>query len=428
MAIKILPSLSFLGGLILLTFSSYLAANENTSHTIARLLIAEIALSRDMPKIALEHYLKASQATTDPKIAAYATQLAVRTADIQTAVRPATLWAQKAPTDLEAQMTVIALQLRLGHISQSLPYLIQMTKISPEGADQHFMVLYRSLSEERDKQSVLEALTLLDEQRPNQPFSSIALSDIYLQQQNYSKALYFSKKAIQIAPDASNAVIIHGECLRQTSDLPTALTFLESHLEKTPNNPYIRYYLGELYFYHHELDKAKQQFEQLAQNPQTPPEMLLQLTNLSMQQEWFKLAQNTLQTVEKNPEYEGSARYFLGRLAEAEKSPEKAIQWYTRVYEGPFQVLSRIRAAILLLESQKEPHQALSVLESATPETLGDFKRLSLTRIQILVSMQEYSAALHTANQGLKLIENDSDLLVARNFIQEKLNNTAIKP
>ena len=418
---KILPSLGFLWGFALLIFSSYVTANPSSSQTLSRVLTAEMALSRDLPKVALEEYLKASRETGDPKIAAYATQLAVRTADVQTAILPATLWAQKAPHDLEAQMTIIALQLRLGHISESLPYLIQMTKISPEAADQHFIVLYRSLSEESDKQSVLEALIMLDKQQPQQPFSAIALSDIYLQQQEYTKALHFSQKAIQLAPNSTNAVIIHGECLRQTSTLSVALSFLESHLAKTPDNPYIRYYVSELYFHSHDLEKAKTNFEILVKNPNTPPEMLLQLTNLAMQQQWFDLAQQCLQKVEKNPQYEGSARYFLGRLAEAQQSPTTAVQWYTQVYEGPFQVLSRIRAAVLL-EAQNEPQKALSVLESATPETLGDFKRLSLTRIHILMGMHNYSAALQAVDQGLKLIAEDSDFLLARNFIHEKMN------
>lgn len=397
-----------------------LEAQNIPAPTLYRLMTAEIALDRNMPQIALSQYLSASQESQDPTIAAYATQLSVRSSDVRTALVPALLWAKKDPNNLEAQMTVIALQLRLGYIHKSIPYFTQVIKISPDAADQHFLILYQELSHETDKEAVIQALTLLEKEVPNQALSAIALSDIYLQQQQYDKALYYSEKSIKIAPQSTNAIIVYSESLRQTKSFSAATQFIEAHLSKTPNNPYIRYYLSDLYFYDKNFEKAQSNLAILAKTPQVPPEMLLQLTNLAMSQQWFPLAQQFLQKAEQYPEYQSTARYFLGRLSEAQKSLEGAITWYMQVHEGPFQTLAGIRAAILL-EAKGHYQQALSVLESTSPATLGDFKRVSLTQIHIFMNMKNPNAALQVANQGLKVLGDDKDLITVREIIETTL-------
>jgi tetratricopeptide (TPR) repeat protein len=407
-------------GLVLLFFPRDLPAAEPKAPILYRLLVAETALQRGNIPEALSYYLKAAEESQDPSVAATATQLALEYSDVKTALIPAKIWAAADPKSVEAQLTTAALYIRLGKSEEAVPYLQQLMVLEPELADQHFIVLYTELNQPQDKQAVIQALVHLTEKSPQQALSLIALSDIALQAGSPQHALALAEKALAISPESSNAKIVYAESVRQTQNVQIASKFVEQQLVKNPKDAYLRHYLTQLYLDTAALSEAKQHMTYLSQQKDLPFPMLVQLTKMSLQSEWFSLAKHFLISMKQDPLQARTAYYFLGRVSEMEKLPKDAIIWYQKVDEGPFAVMSALRAAVLLQEAHQY-EEALATIDAVAPQTVGDLKRLVLLKTNVLSYLNKYDDACQTLTKTLKILHNDADLLFARGITYEQL-------
>jgi len=85
--------------------------NTTLSHQdiLTHLLLAELAIQRNMLEVALDHYMIVTKYTNNAQVAQLTTELAIELSDPTNALIAADIWAKSAPTDLQAQLVAVTL-------------------------------------------------------------------------------------------------------------------------------------------------------------------------------------------------------------------------------------------------------------------------------------------------------------------------------
>jgi tetratricopeptide (TPR) repeat protein len=139
----------------------------------------------------------------------------------------------------------------------------------------------------------------------------------------------------------------------------------------------------------------------------------------------YKNALVYLKQLEPYSIYWDAAKYFIGKIYEQQHDFGKAIEWYTQVNSGKYNVNAAIRAAMLLAIDNNFT-AAIDVLDNSQPNSLTEQKKVILTRIELLVEANQYSEALMDVNAALNALPDDIDLLYARSLVASYLDNVKL--
>lgn len=391
------------------------------AESLFQLMAAEMALDREHPDVALANYIAAAKETQDASVAARATQIALTVASLEVAIEPAVIWAKAAPENLEAQITTAALYIRLDQVAKAIPYLRQAEVQNPEEALQYYLVLFRQLQKDNDNKRVIQALQQLTEAETKIPSAHLALGEIYLYSGEDKKALLMSEGALKIAPDSVNAIQLHTEALFRNKGKEVAKTFIDKQVNQfADNQPLKQYYAQFLLDNAYEAD-AKKQIEQIIENPKLSAEELLQFARMSIQAQWYDLAEKILKRTSGMPESKDLSYYFLARVSEMKNQPNEAIDQFQQVLTGPFHVLSQIRASVLLTD-KKRFDEALVVLSRIQPNDDADAKQILLAKIDVLNKSKHFKESLVLIDENLLSMPDDLELLYARSLIADQLD------
>lgn len=388
------------------------------AESLYQMLAAELAESRNQPEIALANYIAAAKQTQDPNVAKRATELALSHTSLEVAVEPAELWAKLAPNDLESQITMAAIYIRLFKAEKAIPYLKQLEKINPDEVHQHFLLLYQQMPQDNEKEVLVKALNQLSQQ-PNSFAANIALGEINLQTEHPDKALTFSEKALKQKPENIYSIQLYTKTLVALKQTPKAKKYLDSIANNTTRLDLKSFQLQFLANQKFDVE-GKKVLHEIMQQFDLKPGEILQLAKFSMQAQWYKSSQEILERLRTFPESKDIAHYFLARIAEIQNKPKDAIQWFEQVLTGPFHVLSQIRASVLLM-NEKEYDKALTLLSRAQSQNLNDKIRLIITESEVLQKAQRYDQAFDKLTEAVQLDPNDDELLYSRSLLATQL-------
>lgn len=385
-------------------------------------MAAEMALDRHHPDIALANYIAAAKETQDPAIAARATQIALSTASLETAVVPAVIWAHAAPKNMEAQVTAAALYIRLNDIAKSLPFLRQSNVINPNESYQYFLILFKQLQKEEDSQRVVQALEQLSKEKPANLSAALALAEIYLFKGNHQQALNMCQTALSIDGHSVPAIELCTEAMVRTQNKANAQSFIAKKAAELQSNTDLQQYYVQFLLEQNEPSQAREVLVKLINNATLSPEALLNNARLCLQAQWYDLGDKLLKKASEDPKSRDLAYYFLARSNEMQNKELDAVKDFQEVKDGPFHVLSQIRASILLSD-KKQYDEALKTLTAATANDENDTKQILLASVEVLGKAHRYPEALHKLNDYLQINGEDLDILYARSLVAERMND-----
>jgi len=391
------------------------------AESLFQLMAAEMALDREHPDVALANYIAAAKETQDAAVAARATQIALTVASLEVAIEPAVIWAKAAPENLEAQITTAALYIRLDQVSKAVPYLRQAEVQNPEEALQYYLVLFRQLQKDNDNKRVIQALQQLTEVETKIPSAHLALGEIYLYSGEDKKALSMSEGALKIAPNAVSAIQLHTEALFRNQGKEIAKTFIDKQVNHYADNHLLKQYYAQFLLDNGYEADAQKQIEQIIDNPKLSAEELLQFARMSIQAQWYDLAEKILKRTSGMAESKDLSFYFLARVSEMKNQQNEAIDQFQQVLTGPFHVLSQIRASVLLTD-KKRFDEALTVLSRTQPNDEADSKQILLAKIDVLNKSKHFKESLALINQSMETMSDDLELLYARSLVADQLD------
>lgn len=391
------------------------------AESLFQLMAAEMALDREHPDVALANYIAAAKETQDAAVAARATQIALTVASLEVAIEPATIWAKVAPENLEAQITTAALYIRLDQVAKAVPYLRQAEMQNPEEALQYYLVLFRQLQKDNDNKRVIQALQQLTETETKIPSAHLALGEIYLYSGEDKKALAMSEGALKIAPNSVSAIQLYTEALFRNQGKEVAKQFIDKQVAQLADNQTLKQYYAQFLLDNGYDADAKKQIEQIIDNPKITAEELLQFARMSIQAQWYDLAENILKRTSAMPDSKDISFYFLARVSEMKNQQNEAIDQFQQVLTGPFHVLSQIRASVLLTD-KKRFDEALTVLSRTQPNDESDAKQILLAKIDVLNKSKHFKESLALINESMQTMPDDLELLYARSLVADQLD------
>ncbi len=390
-----------------------------------RLILAELALDRRNPGLALDLYLNLAEDTQDAAIAQRATDLSILFAGLDVALEPARIWAAAEQDNVQAQATVAAILLTQLKAKESLPYLAQLEAADPVNVSQHYQVIYDELKLPQEKEEVISALKMLIENTPDASGPYLTLSSIFLDKRDPETAFQYTEKALEHGFKDASLPILHAQALHQLQRQPDALLFLTDEARKTPENTELQLYLTEVLLrVWNDPMKAKEQLSLFMKGTPSSEEFLAGVI-LSIEYEWYSEAKNLLNVLRKDSKHEDTAEYFLGRVNEFEGNTDKALVWYEEVDRGQYQAIARLRMASLL-KAENKLTEALDAISQARPRHPEDIKLLALLELEILTKLDRYDEAFIALSDTVAVLPFDSDILYIRALLAEKLNNLEI--
>src|SRR5262249_30675114 len=116
-----------------------LPAVELTEQLLFKIMVAEVALQRGQPQIAVSAYLELARETRDPRIAQRATEVAWNARFISAALEAAGIWLQADPTSTQARQIVATLLVNQSQLADAIPQLERWLAADKDNVGQSFL-------------------------------------------------------------------------------------------------------------------------------------------------------------------------------------------------------------------------------------------------------------------------------------------------
>lgn len=395
------------------------SSEKQNSLVLYNILVAEIAASREMKQVALNHYLKAIKQTKDPAVAEASTLLAISLEAPDEALISAERWAKEDPLNLQAQLITMTLLISQS-IEQALPYLTKVIELDPTQNDHALMEVQSRLSESSAK-NLKEALNTIALTRPNDPYAHLIAAESAVEQRDIGSATRWVDSALNQKPDLTGAIELKARLIRyqKDSDAP-AMRFIKAQLEKFPQNNELRFFYASALLDVEKIEEAKSELKQLVNDPKYGGSALLILADLYLKEKQWKEASSALKKAQAFPDASDGAEYLLGEAEELQGNSSAAIERYSNVNKSPYQIPAVLRAIALLRKTQSY-QEAINLIHNSTPTTFEEQKQLLLIEIDLLNASKASDEAMELASDILIKLPGDEDILLSRAITATKL-------
>ena len=393
---------------------------ELTAPMLFDFLLAEVALQRGYPEIALKNYLKITQAAQDPRFAQRATEIALNLREPFAAEKAISLWTQLDPSSMNAHQAAAALLVNMGRLDEARPHLEILLASDESAVDDAFMQLNKLLATHSDKVASLKLVQQLAEPYPDLPEAHFAVSQAAWLAENFEIALNAMRQALKLRPDWEIAAVYQGQILRRMHYADVA-AYYKDFLDKYPKANEVRAAYVRMLIAEQDYDNARAQLQQLlVENPDNA-DIALTIGLLSMELRDFDLTEThfkkALSLGYKDP---STVHFYLAQIYEETQRSEMAIASYRKVKTGDRFIPAQIRYAALLAE-KGELNAARQHLQQLPAVNDQQMAHLILAEAQLLRQLGEHQQAFDLLDDGLQKLPDFPELLYDRALAADKI-------
>jgi len=398
---------------------------ELTEDVLYRLLLAEVAVQRGQPHVAVPTYLELARDTLDPRIAQRATEVAWNARFQSAALEAATIWLQADPKSTRARQIIAALLVNQAQLAEAQPHLEKWLAADPDNVGQSFLQLNALLARHRDKAAVLELMRGLAAKYPNVPEARLAVAQAAWNAKDSELSLKEARAALELRPDWEVAALFVAQVLQRSSD-EKAIDYLSAYLKDHPNARDVRLNYARLLVNVKRYPEAREQFQVLVKAYPQNAEVHMAVALLAVQANDYDTAEaqfrRVLELDYKDPD---AVRVYLGQVEEERKNYDASMKWYASVSRGGHYVNAQARYAGVLAKQGKlaEARQHLQQVEAQ-----NNLERVQLAQAeaQLLREANEYEEAFDVLGQALEKMPNAPDLLYDYAMAAEKVDRIDI--
>jgi len=398
---------------------------QQNAELVYLLLLAEVSAQKGELAISVASYLKASQISSDPKIAERATRVASFARDYPSAMLAAERWAELRPRLLDAQHSLVILYLRNNMLDKAAGAVEKVLKLTEKSKIQGYGHLIALLNNEKDKKSVMLLMEKVVAKHSENTYANFAYARLALQFKQYEKAKVFASKSIKLKPDFEAAHSLIARIYMVLGETDKAMATMQALLKKSPKSVAHRATYARLLAVAKRYDQALKQFGLVLKQSPDNPDIVYAVALLTLEQRKLKLSEKYFNKLLSMHKRVLESYYYLGSIAEKRKQYNKAIGWYIKVKHGDNKFNANIRVAQLLAK-QGKMKSARDYLHSLGRNDPNLAVRLIIIEIDILSNAKDYKTAMQVADQGLKEFSGNADLLYARSMLAEKADRMDI--
>ncbi|MCH9670664.1 MAG: tetratricopeptide repeat protein, partial [Gammaproteobacteria bacterium] len=386
------------------------------NNTLARLLIAEFAIRRGEPMVAVKNYLEVAKETRDAEVAERATRIAVYARDQKAGLEAAALWREVAPAKVDAQQAYASLVLRTDDEDAAAKALVELGERWNEPPGQGYQIGAQLLNRQRDKEHRLRVMRKVAARASEDPYALAALSRVAARSGETAQASALIESSLEIKPDVPEHVMLLASVQRMEGQVEPALATLESYVAKHPEAAEARMLLGRYLIDAKRYDDARMQFETLAEQQPERDDVRYALGLLLLQTERHAEARPHFKKLVSLGKRRESAYYYLGQIDEAEKLPDEALRSYRRVDRGEHYLNAQIRIASIY-SSKGQMQRAREHLGSVRRDSAQDDIRLYRAEAELFARESKYDEAIKVYDIALEAHPKHTDLLYARAMV-----------
>ncbi len=396
---------------------------ELTASLLYGVLLGEIAGQRGRLDVAGASYLQAAKQSNDPRIAERALKISIYGKQPRLAYQAARRWVELAPDNAEARQTLAVLALRLDQRQEALnqfEYLLRQNNGRDSGASYQSMLAL--LAREPDKARALHVMEKLVEIRPQDPQAYLAYARLAVRTEDWSLAEQQIARSLELKPDWTEALILRAQVNLKQDRGSVAREQLESALQRNPDNKGLQLAYARLLVDLEDFDGARSQYRGLLKQQPDNGQIVYSLALLALEAGDLKEARTRFKRLVALDFQTQQAYYYLGAIAEEQKKPELAMQWYGKVVaESDHWMEVQIRIARLeaVAGEVKAARERLRKLRLSQP---GQAQRLFLVEGEILSAVERYEEAYKLYNEYLEIRPDDLEILYARSLVAERLD------
>jgi|SRR5690554_2858921 len=388
-----------------------------SSETLYALLSAELAGSRGRLDVALANYLQQANQTHDPQVAERAYMIARYVGADEAILTSATLWADAAPGNQDAQAAAILAQIDAGQLIEAL----QRTRNAhtrDNGALLQSIAANAANATDTQREVLLEHYQQLLAEQPDDLPLLIGTGILRQQQGDLDGALELATRARTQDPNNTPAMILSSGLLHQSGDNKAALALVKKQLKATPDNTRLRLQYARLLTFKH-LDQAQQQFQQLLDASPRDPELLLALALIAEERGDTATATDSYQGLLDIDQHTDAAHFYLATQAEQNNQPERAIEHYRRIELGD--EFARATARALAIYLQQDDHTGANDYYQQLRHDLPEqHEHLALMYSRSLLANNAAEPALTVLSDALADAPNSASLLYLRSMLYEQ--------
>ena len=398
---------------------------ELSEAILFKLTLAEVALQRGQPHVAVPALLDVARETRDPRVARRATEVAWSARFLPAALDAATLWLQTDPESARARQTVIALLVNQSRLNDALPHLQKWLSSEPDKVGQNFLQLSSLVAGHQDKAAILRMFRTLAAAYPAVPEASLAVAQAAWNADDQPGALAAARRALELRPGWELAALFQARALQRDS-VDQAIGFLETFLKSNPGARDARLNYARLLVAARRYPEARKQFEILVGEAPNNPEIAMAVATLSLQAKDYAAAELQLRrALEINPKDPDTIRLYLGQVSEELKRDDQALKWYSSVTGGEQFVAAQARYAAVLARQGKLA-EARSHLQNVAAADARQRLQLTLAEAGLLRDARAYQEAFDFLAAAVAKTPDTPDLLYDYAMAAEKVNRVDV--
>lgn len=399
---------------------SNLPQQELTAPILFDFLLAEAALQRGYPEVAINKYLKLMQTTRDPRIAQRATEISLRLRQPFAAEKAVSLWTELDPDSVSAHQAAAALLVNMGRLDEARPHLEILLASDESTVDQAFMQLNKLLASNPNKAESLKLVQQLAEPYPDLPEAHFAVSQAAWLANQYETALNAMQQALKLRPYWEMAAVYQGQIMRRLHSSDVA-AFYEDFLEKYPKANEMRADYVRMLIAEGDFSSARAQLQQLMVENPANADISLTIGLLSMELRDYDVTEDNFKKALSLGYKDSSTVHFhLALIYEETQRRDMAMASYRKVTTGDRFLPAQIRYAALLAEKGdlNAARQYLQQLPAANDQQMA---HLILAEAQLLRQIGSHQQVFDLLDNGLKKLPDFPELLYDRALAADKI-------
>ena len=403
-------------------------AEALTPELLYGVLLGEIAGQRHQFGVASASYMKAAEATRDPRVARRAARIALFARDDQAALEATRRWTALAPDDAEAHQTLGLLLTRVGEVEAAVEAFDRYIEQVGD-REKALRTALHVLADERDQEGALKVFQALSQRYPDDPNAALAHARLALQAERHESALREVERALSMGrasgESARDARLLRARILVALGKQEKALEDMEAAVAETPNDHALRMAYARMLVQLRDLAGATAQFQQALRIQPKDDDVIYALALLALEGEQLDSARGHLEQLITLGKRLSETHYYLGIIAERQQRNDDAISHYGEVQGGEYSFNALVRRVQLLaqLERIDEAREELARIRGANPQ-------LSIQLYQVegelLRERHRYGEALTIYDEAVERHPEEDDLLYSRALVAEKAGRVDI--
>jgi tetratricopeptide (TPR) repeat protein len=375
-------------------------------------LTGEIAAQRGHSKLAFEHALQAAKESRDESAAERATGLALQANMPDAALTAASLWVEISPKSLKAHQIASVLYIRKNNLSQAIDHLEQVVEIANSQEQSGYLqaAAIAEKSAEPDQALLIMQQLVDDESLDPKAFYALALTAYRAKQSKL--ALDYVDRSIALDPTSTQSLVLKTQTLFAMDQKAQGLAFIKQAYFKAPENIQLGKAYARMLLEMNDTEEALGIYQSLNEQAPDDSDITFSLGIINLQLERYQAAKDHLKALVTKRTKRNQASFYLGMIAEEEKNPEQALDWYSRV-DGKNSTDAQIRIAKILAD-QGNLNQARETLQRLRITHSANQVKFYIIEAELLREAGDFETAHHIYSKALEIFEDNTDLLYAR--------------